>query len=96
MSTVVVVKYAGESETGVLSKDAYKTMLGSALQRMTNGAAAEKALAAMVPSGTIGMKTNCWVLKKSRLDFISADPRSTVTRNCWRNLPTPMRSQSWN
>lgn len=61
MSTVVVVKYAGESEGGALSKDAYKAMLGSALRQMNGSAAAEEALAALVPSGTIGMKTNCLV-----------------------------------
>ena len=70
----MVVKYTGESETGMLSKDAYKTMLGSALRHINGGAAAEKALAALVPSGTIGMKTNCLVgqLNSTPLTLVDA------------------------
>ena len=63
MSKVVVVKYYRDARDSSLTRDEYRRLLSVGLRRLTGETDIEKAVRKLVPSGVIGMKTNCLVGK---------------------------------
>jgi len=59
MSRVVVVKYNGARTETNLSAEAYSQMLTAGLQMLSDSTDLRTAVRTFLPSGTVGMKTNC-------------------------------------
>lgn len=59
MSRVVVVKSAGSTEVSQLSRERYRMMLEAGFVRLAGDGDVGDAVAALIPKGRIGFKTNC-------------------------------------
>ncbi|HVP07178.1 MAG TPA: DUF362 domain-containing protein [Candidatus Acidoferrum sp.] len=59
MSRVVVVKYNGAAPAAGLDADDYRLLLAAGLRTLAGTGQPKAAISALLPSGVIGMKTNC-------------------------------------
>jgi hypothetical protein len=63
MSKVVVVKYSGNSSQKGLSRQAYSLLLNAGMRALSDEKKTKAAVRKYLPSGVIGVKTNCLALK---------------------------------
>jgi len=78
MSKVVVVKYAGNSSGKGLGSQEYAVVLNAGIRALSGEKGIKKAVRKYLPSGVIGMKTNCLALKLNSTPVALSDALSKL------------------
>jgi uncharacterized protein (DUF362 family) len=78
MSKIVVVKGAGGDKRKGLSADHYRVMLEQGLSALANESSADAAVRKYIPSGPVGMKTNCLARKLNSTPIALVDALTAI------------------